>query len=62
MLAPILKAVCGAAVAGIGAALAYLQGGGHSPWLAALYGASAALTALGVIYRVPNAQTKKPGS
>lgn len=55
MLAPYLKAVYGALVAGVAAALSYLQGGGTNAWTAALLAASAGLAALGIVFAVPNA-------
>lgn len=58
MLRPILKAVYGALVSGVAAALAYAQGGGGS-WLAGgLIVAGATLSAFGVVWGVPNASAK----
>lgn len=61
MLHPYLKAVYGAVVAGVAAALAYYQGGGTSTHTAILVGLGAGLSALGVVWAVPNA-TKGSGS
>ena len=53
-----LKAIFGAAAAGVAAALSYLPGGGSSVALAVLYGVSAALSAFAVVWAVPNARPK----
>ncbi len=54
MLKPYLKALYGAAVAGVAAALSYAQGGGHDWTIGALIIAGAALGAGGVVWGVPN--------
>lgn len=52
-----LKAIYGAAVAALGAAgTAYAQGNGHIGWQAGLFIATATVSALGIIWGVPNAQ------
>lgn len=51
----ILKALYGAAAAALGAtSAAYAQGGGHIGWQAGITIAGAALSALAVIWAVPN--------
>lgn len=50
-----LKAIYGAVMAGLGAtATAYAQGNGHIGWQAIIFIATTTLTALGVIWGVPN--------
>ena len=51
-----LKAIWGAAIAGLGAAsTAYAQGNGHIGWVAAIAIAITTLTALGGVWSVTNA-------
>ena len=59
MLAPYLKALYGAATAAVAAALAYFQGGGHSPLIGALIAAAAGLSAGGVVWGIPNASPNR---
>lgn len=60
-LASILKAVYGSVLAGLGAtATAYAQGDGHIGWEAAIFIATATVTAFGVVWGVPNADVSPP--
>jgi hypothetical protein len=58
-LRPILKAVYGALVAGVAAALAYAQGGGTSWLQGGLITAAATLSGFGVVWGIPNAAGAK---
>lgn len=61
-LSSILKALYGAASAGVAAALAYVQGGGHSWLQGSLIASGAALGALAVVWAVPNTPTTSTGA
>lgn len=51
-----LKAIYGAVIAGLGAtSAAYVQGHGHIDFQACIFIATATITALGVVWGVPNA-------
>lgn len=55
----ILKALYGAAMAGLGAtAAAYTQGHGHIGFVAGITIAGSVLTALSVVWAVPNQEAK----
>lgn len=53
-----LKALYGAAVAALGAtSTAYVAGNGHIGWQAGITIAGAGLSALGIVWAVPNKET-----
>ena len=56
-----LKAIYGAALAGLGATYtAYAQGNGHIGFVAGIAIATATVTAFGVVWGVPNAPADPP--